>query len=41
MSDEFVTRDMHSGSADPSCVQSERSEKGDHRAPLLVESLSP
>ena len=40
VSDEFITTKGHSGSADSSCVQCERSEKGDHSAPLLGESLS-
>lgn len=41
VSDEFLTTEGHSGSADSSCVQCERSEEGDHSSPLLGESLSP
>lgn len=40
VSDEFITTEGHSRSADSSCVQCEKSEKGDHSAPLLGESVS-
>lgn len=40
VSDEFVTPEGHSGSADSFCVQCERTEKGDRSALLLRKSVS-
>lgn len=40
VSDEFITTEGHSGSADSSCVQCEMTEKGDRSAFLLGKSVS-